>query len=252
MNKLCGTLFIRNGIEFDYCFKESIQCLLEFCDYVIVVDAGSDDGTLEELQKIDSPILKIISLPKSDWENQHGKEKLNFFTNVAIQEADRLGFTWNFNLQSDEIVHEDSYAAIREAIQYDHESIMCTRVNLWKSPYLQLNVPHSRMPCSSQILRLAKTSCRSYGDAESLQANTCTFDYVEKIRIYHMGFVRKKEVMKSKIINMQENIFNVPHDIKLDMEEVFNPDLWFNPEIDLKPITEKLPKIIEKWAQERV
>lgn len=251
MNKLAGTLFVRNGIQYDYCFMESINCLLEFCDYVVVVDAGSDDGTLEKIQIIDSPILKVISLPKSDWDGQQGKEKLNYFTNVAIQEIDRMGFQYNFNLQADEIVHENSYDAIRRAIQNDSEGYLCKRVNLWKSPYLQLDVPQHRKPCSDVVLRLAKSNYRSYGDAESINA-PAEYGFIEQIKIYHMGFVRKREIMKSKIINMQCGVFGMEnYDGKLDKEELFNPDLWFNPEEDLIPISEPLPKIIENWAFER-
>lgn len=46
--KIAGTTFIRNGETYDYCYLETIQCLLEFCDHVFVVDAGSGDGTLEK------------------------------------------------------------------------------------------------------------------------------------------------------------------------------------------------------------
>lgn len=253
MDKLCGTIFIYNGNKYDYCYKEAIKCLFEFCDYVVIA-AGGDDNTYEDIEQliIGENNVSLLAIAHDEWEAQKGKEKLNYFTNIAIQYADKLGFQYNFNLQGDEIVHQDSYDAIRKAIQDNHESYMCTRINLWKSPYLKLNVPQERKPCSTQVLRLAKISCRSYGDAESLQAHTCTFDYTDRIRIYHMGFVRKREIMKSKIINMQENVFGMNHDEKLDQSDLFNPDLWFDPKTDLVPIDEPLPKLIQEWAKERV
>ena len=68
-----------------------------------------------------------------------------------------------------------------------------------------------------------------------------------------MGFVRKREVMRGKIINMQVDVFGMEHyDSKLDESELFNPDLWFDPKTDLKPIDEPLPAIIQNWAKERV
>lgn len=270
MDKLCGTSFVYNGNKFDYCFRETIRCLLEFCDYVVIA-AGGTDGTLEDILQmkelgidkfsIHSPNTNIwssdkcsvIKIADEEWVGQHGKEKLNYFSNIAIQYADKLGFQYNFYLQCDEIAHEKSYNAIREAIQTNEESYMCTRVNLWKSPYMQLNVPQNRKPCSTQVLRLGKISCRSYGDAESLMAHTCTFDFTDRIRIYHMGFVRKQEVMRSKIINMQVDVFGMEnYDKKLDESELFNPDLWFDPKTDLKPIDEPLPKLIQDWASKRV
>jgi len=255
MDKLCGTLFVYNGRKYDYCFLESIQCLLDFCDHVVVA-AGGEDGTLDEVMGIakkNEGRINVIVITKEEWESQHGREKLNYFTNITIQYADSLGFQYNFNLQSDEILTERSYAAVREAIQTNEESYMCTRINLWKSPYMQLDVPQERKPCSTQVLRLGKMSCRSYGDAESLMAHTCTFDFTNRIRIYHMGFVRKQDVMRGKIINMQVDVFGMEHyDSKLDESELFNPDLWFDPKTDLKPIDEPLPEIIKNWAKERV
>lgn len=251
MNKLCGTLFIYNGESMDYCYIEAIKCLIEFCDYVIVVDAGSDDGTLERIKEVSSPLLKIISLPKSEWEAHSGKEKLNYFSNIAIQEADRMGFQYQFNLQGDEIVHESSYAAIREAVEQQADGYFNTRINLWSSPYLQLNVEPTRLPCSNTIVRLTKTSFRSYGDAESIAVSNPNADFVSRIKIYHMGFVRKRDIMKKKVIHIQEKVFGVDHDKKLDGSDVFIPERWFSGN-DLKPIDEPLPKIIQQWAKERV
>jgi len=291
--KLAGTLFVRNGIEHDYCFVEAIKCLLEFCDHVFVVDAGSDDGTLEEIIRIkgseidkyklislgvgsasnhffkssiddknikrttystwSSNKITIISFDKDEWENHKGKEKLSYFTNVAINAAKEAGYEYQFNLQADEIVHEKSYSEIRNCLNDNDEGYMCKRINLWSSPYMQLDVPLNRMPCSTSIVRLAKTNYLSYDDAENVGVPLVNTYFEGGIRIYHMGFVRRREVMKSKIINMQCNVFGMEHyDAKLDQAEIFNPDLWFHPQNDLRPIDEPLPKLIQEWAKERV
>jgi hypothetical protein len=68
-----------------------------------------------------------------------------------------------------------------------------------------------------------------------------------------MGFVRKREVMKGKIIHMQVGIFEMEkHDEKLDVDDMFHPEFWFDPKKDLRPIDEPLPLIIQKWAKERI
>ena len=252
--KLAGTTFIRNGKTYDYCYMETIKCLLEFCDHVFVVDAGSDDGTLEDLESITSPKITLIKRPTEEWFEQQGTgmTKLCYFTDIAIDAAQKDGYDYNFYLQCDEIVHERSYDRIREAINLGDHGYLCTRVNLWGSPYTQISVPPNRMPCSPQVIRLAKTECRSYGDAESLAVPRLNKSWVEDIVIYHMGFVRKREVMKDKVINMQENVFELGHhDPKLDLEDTFNPKYWFSDE-DLDFIEEPLPAIIQKWAEDRV
>ena len=251
MPKLCGTLFVYNGKSMDYCYLEAVQSLLGFCDYVIVLDAGSTDGTLKDLQAIQSDKVRLLSFPKSEWDKHKGKEKLNHFTNIAIAEAEMLGYEYQFNLQADEIVHEKCYKSIRDAVNSGSEGFLTTRINLWESPYKQLCVEPHRMPCSTQIVRLTKTNYRSYGDAESVAVDNPNTDYLDAIRIYHMGFVRKRDVMKNKVIHMQEQVFLVEHDKKLDGSDVFVPERWFSGN-DLKLIEEPLPEVIQEWAEKRV
>ncbi len=245
MGKLAGTLFVYNGNKFDYCFKESIQCLLEFCDYVIVA-AGGDDNTLNDVLEIKSDKLKVIEITQSHWDSQHGKEKLNYFTNICITEAEKLGYEYQFNLQADEILHEKSYSEIREAIETVSDGYMCTRINLWQSPYLQLNVPQERKPCNTSVIRLAKTKFLSVDDAENIGVPFVNYFFENEIQIWHYGFVRKKEVMKSKIINMQEVVFLTDHDKKLDNSDIFDSTLWFSGS-DLKIIDYPHPKIMKEW-----
>ena len=245
--KLGGTIFVRNGLQYDYCFVEAINSLKEFCDEVIVLDAGSDDGTEEVVKKMADTKTKVICLDREEWFSQHGKEKLAYFTNRAI---DHLTAEWNFNLQADEIVHEKSYKPIRNAINSNYaDGYMVTRVNLWGSPYMQLNVPQSRLPCSSQVIRLTKSNCQSVGDGESLDCQV-VFNFVKDIEIWHYGFVRKKEVMKAKIINMQRDVFQISPDPKLDTMEVFDSTAWFKKE-DLRPIDHPHPKIMKEWIRTR-
>ena len=250
MKTLGGSIFIRNGVRYDYNFIESIDCLLELCDQVAIVDAGSTDGTKEMMldKYSGNSKVKIKCFESELWDTIHGKEKLVYFTDRAIELLDT---EWNLYLQADEIIGEKSYEWIRKAIEEKQEAFLCRRINLWKSPFLQLNVPQSRMPCSEIVLRLAKTKFRSYGDAESLQTDTCSHEYIEAIKIWHLGFVRKREVMKDKIINMQCGVFNMEHfDEKLNGSDIFQPDRWFSAE-DLEPIKEPLPRIIQRWAIER-
>lgn len=249
--KLAGTIFVHNAIKFDYCLKEAIESLLGFTDRVYAVDAGSDDGTQEIIKSFDERVVKIF-LSKEEWDAQQGREKLNYFTNIAIKAAQNDGFEWQFNLQADEIVHERSYPFIREAIEGKEMSYFCTRINLWKSPYLMLDVPQERKPCSTEIIRLAKTNYRSVGDAESIGVDSTTFKYVKNIRIYHMGFVRDRKIMKDKVIHIQKEVFQIDYDKKLDGIDYFEPDRWFDPKKDLVFINEPLPQVIKEWASKRV
>jgi len=252
--KLAGTTFIRNGVQYDYSFKETILSLLECCDHVFVVEAGSDDGTAEILNTLPSENLTIITRTKQEWDGQKGTgyAKLCYFTDIAIQAAREAGYEYHLYVQCDEIIHEKSYPFIREAISMDAPGYMIKRVNLWASPYYKLDVPVERLPCSTDIIRLAKTDYKAHGDAESLAVPFADISYLNQIRIYHNGFVRKREVMINKIKNMQQGVFEmIDYDKKLDQCEMFDPYLWFSKE-DLKLIDEPLPKLMQEWARERV
>jgi glycosyltransferase involved in cell wall biosynthesis len=251
MNKptLGGTLFIRNGNKYDYCYKEAIQCLQELCDQVIVLDAGSDDGTIEEIRKLANKKTTLVFLDNKEWEAQ-GKErtKLAYFTNKA---ASFLETDWHVNLQGDEIIHQDSFPYIREAIsRNDSEGYWCSRINCWGSTRHALNVTNDRKPVGTEVLRLAKTGYPSVDDAQSLSC-PASFELLDKIRIYHYGFVRNKYVHCEKIRYMITQIFNWEMDKKVEeMEGVFNPWKHFSKD-DVIEIKESTPKFVRDWADRR-
>lgn len=250
MNNLCGVILAKDCVKFDYCIKESIFSMLGVCDYVIVAYVYSEDETLDEILSIDNENIKIIYLTEDDWNFFEDKYRLSYLTNIAIQEADRMGFSYILSIQADEILHENSYQSIREAVQSNHEAFLINRINLWKDCNHQLEVPQHRKPCSTEVIRLAKSCYRTYDDAESFEAPANWF--IDDAFIFHYGFVRKKEIMKDKIKNMQQVVFGMSdYDQKLNNCEVFNPDLWFNPETDLIPIKMEHPKVMQEWILSR-
>jgi hypothetical protein len=245
---LGGTLFFSNGNRYDYCWRESIRCLQQLCDEVVVLEVGSDDGSEEEVKQFEDDKTLIVQLPKSAWAAQRGKTKLAYFTNIA---ASFLQTDYHYNQQADECLHHDSFEHVRAAIATGQEAFIIRRYNLWGSCYKRLEVPQSRKPCSDAVIRLAKCGYESVDDAENLSAPINNYDWLERIRMYHMGFVRSKHVMKSKIINMQQGVFEMAdHDPKLNDMKVFDWRAWFSEE-DLVPIDEELPVYVQTWAKER-
>lgn len=252
MKKLAGVVFMRNAVSLDYCFEECIKSMSSVCDCIYVLDAGSDDGTKDMLLSMfcENAKIVLISLPIEDWEKQKGKEKLSYFTNIAIELAEHDGYEYILNIQADEVLSERSYNAISEAIETGAEAFMCTRINLWGSPFTYLSVPDNKQPCSTKIIRLAKSKYRSVDDAESIGVSDVSFNFLKDIKIWHMGFVRDKFIMKDKVIHMQEGVFGVDHDEKLDGVDYFDSERWFSGN-DLSIIEEPLPTIIKDWAIDR-
>lgn len=247
---LGGSLFIRNGNKYDYCYREAILSLQAICDHVVVLDAGSDDGTQDELKKLANSKTTLIFCNNDEWEEQ-GRErfKLAYFTNKAMAFLDT---DWHLNLQADEVIHENSYDAIREAISDDTaHGYWCKRINLWGSSEHELNVVNERKPVGTEVLRLARNGYQSVEDAQSIHCPSAKWDYLNKIRMYHFGFVRNKYVHCEKIRHMITEIFNWEMDKKVEaMDGVFDPWAHFSRE-DLIPIWEPLPEVVKEWAAER-
>ncbi len=249
--KLAGTTFVYRGLSLDYCFIETIKCLAECTDKVFIM-AGGDDGTYETIvdTKFDGHIF-VRRILQDEWDAQKGREKLAYFQNLSIRQAQREGYGWNFLLQADEILHEECYGVLRQATEKDNEAYYAKRINLWGSPYTALNVPESRSPVGTRIIRVGRSFYPSVDDGESLLA-VASEEFMHNLRIYHMGFVREKHKHLVKIKHIQEDVFGFEKaDSRIDnMTGGFSPWVMFD-KSDVSPIEEPLPKIITSWAKER-
>ncbi len=245
--KLAGTLLIKNGVMYDYCFEAAIKSLQDLCDHVFIAYVESDDNTLEMLNTLADGKTTILSCRKEDWDSHEGRTKLSLFTNVAIEYAQAQGYEYQFNLQSDEVLDPDSFPYIKSAIELGEEGYYVTRHNLWGSTSHMLNVPQSRKPVSTQVGRLTKTNYRSVDDAESCLA-PCSLDFINQIVIWHCGFIRDNRKHIAKIKEMQKNIFQFDsYDSRADLKEEFDWKDWGFTHDDLISLPKPLPKYLDKW-----
>lgn len=247
MNTVGGIMFIYKGDIYDYSYRECIASLKACCDQVVVLAIESEDGSHVVCKNLEDYKTKVVVYPESAWHEQHGREKLAYFQNEAKK---YLNTTYQFLVQADEVVHERSFGAIRDAVSTGLPAFMCTRYNLWFDPFHQLDVPQDRKPCSSEVIRLAKVEYNSVNDGENIDCGNVCFDLMDKIEIFHMGFVRKPDIMKRKVTMMLLDVFKTSYDPKLDLSDVFDPWAYFD-RGDVVPINGPLPKYIQKWADER-
>lgn len=120
--RVSGFTIIRNGVRFAYPFEESVRSLLPLVDELHVGVGKSEDDTLERVQAIDSPKIQIFET-EWDLENREGGKVLSEQTNLAL---DRCEGDWCFYLQADEVIHEDDYDIIRDAMEryLDNERVL--------------------------------------------------------------------------------------------------------------------------------
>ena len=113
MPTISGYTTTYNCIENGYPFNESIKSLLGFCDEVVVVDAGSNDGTFELLEDLSRQEDKLkvykkeVNFTKPRWAVELDGHLKAFARSLCTKQ-----YLWQ--MDSDEVVHESDYKKIKE------------------------------------------------------------------------------------------------------------------------------------------
>jgi glycosyltransferase involved in cell wall biosynthesis len=112
---ISGYTTTRNCISQNYPFIESITSLLGFCDEVVVIDGGSDDGTWESLVELSNKNSNlIIHKHERDW--RHNRYAVfDGLQKALARSLCTSKFCWQQDV--DEIVHEDDYLKIKNLVK---------------------------------------------------------------------------------------------------------------------------------------
>lgn len=111
---ISGFTFIRNAIKYDYPIVEAISSILPLCDEVVVAVGNSEDGTRALIENIGSPKIRIIDTVWDDSLREGGRV-------LAVETQKAYGAInpqadWCFYIQGDEVLHEDSIPAVKQAM----------------------------------------------------------------------------------------------------------------------------------------
>jgi glycosyltransferase involved in cell wall biosynthesis len=119
--KVSGFTIVRNAVKFDYPVLESIHSILPIVDEMIVAVGNSEDNTLQLIETINSPKLKVIH---SVWDDslRKGGRLLAVETNKAMR-ATAPDSDWCFYIQADEVLHEKYHDAVRQAMLLHKDNI---------------------------------------------------------------------------------------------------------------------------------
>ncbi len=204
--KVSGFTFIRNAVKYDYPIVEAINSILPLCDEVIVNIGNSDDETVQLIQSISSPKIKIYHSIWDESLKQGGHvlaaETDKAFTHVA-EDAD-----WCIYIQGDEIIHEKYYASIREAMEKykddkNVEGLLFKYLHFYGS-YDYVGDSRTWYDHEIRIIRNDK-NIHSYRDAQGFRKNN------QKLKvklidayIYHYGWVKHPEQQLSKHLNFEK------------------------------------------------
>lgn len=202
-----GFTFVRNGVKFDYPFEESIRSLLPLVDEFIINVGDSEDDTLERVESIRDPKIKII---QSVWDPSLRKDGLVYAqqTNIAL-DAVRRDADWAFYLQADELIHEKDLDGLYRSMEKwkDHQEVLglMMRYKHFVGDYWSIDPWAYRR--SIRIVR-PHGRVRSVGDAVGF-ARAEDLLYIGKKQkqlwryadgpIYHYGWVKSPKLLREKV-----------------------------------------------------
>ncbi len=243
--KVCGFTIVRNAIKYGYPVLESIKSILPVCDQMLVAVGNSDDGTLDMIKSINNEKIVIIETAWDDTLKEGGRV-LAMETNKAL-DAIPDDFDWCFYIQADEVVHEKFHASIlsemeRNIDQVHVKGLLFNYLHFWGT-YDYVGVGRKWYRREIRVIRNDKR-IRSYKDAQGFRIDNQKLN-VKHIDayIYHYGWVRPPDIVKSKMINFDTLYFTGK---KLE-EELAKVTIFDYSQIDALRIFDGThPKIMEE------
>ncbi len=223
--KVCGFTIVRNAVRYGYPVLESIKSIMPVCDKIIVAVGNSDDDTLDLIRSIDDRKIEII---ETVWDEslREGGRVLAIETNKAM-DAISDDFDWCFYIQADEVLHEKYYPVIlgemeRSLDQHEVEGLLFNYLHFWGT-FDYIGISRKWYRHEIRVIRNDKR-IRSYRDAQGFRINNRKLN-VNKIDafIYHYGWVRPPEVIKSKIRNFL-SLYNTDEELEGKLDKVDNFD----------------------------
>ncbi|NUM89285.1 MAG: glycosyltransferase family 2 protein [Bdellovibrionales bacterium] len=208
--RVSGFTFVRNGVQFDYPFEESLRSLAPLVDELVVNVGKGLDATMERVARVAADFPGKFQVFESVWDEKLREEGLVLSqqTNLALA---RCSGDWGVYLQADEVLHEDDYTALRQSLA---ESLSDPRVDGLLFDYVHfygdfqvINRNPSAYRREVRAIRLGR-AIESWKDAQGFRRRR-TDGSMEKLRVkhsgarvFHYGWVRPPEVMKEKTLAM--------------------------------------------------
>jgi glycosyltransferase involved in cell wall biosynthesis len=225
-----GFSIVRNAIRYGYPVAEALRSLAPLVDELVVAVGASDDGTLELIRSLGIPQLRVL---ETVWDEslRRGGGILAQQTNLALSYC---RYPWAFYLQADEVVHEDDYPRIREAIaRWDGDrgtDALRFRFLHFEGTYAYVNPVRYRTQCrvvrnNGRVVSVGDAAGFALADGRHVRARS------SGARIFHYGWARAPEILKHKTLAFQrlyhDDDFVAQHFGDIPPEELSDVDIAF-------------------------
>lgn len=224
--------------------------MLPVCDVVSVSDGESTDGTQEEIREWMKSEPKIV-LNVYPWPNPKGNP--DWFVEWLNYNRQHVQADWQFQLDGDEVLHENSYEEIRKFIESPGRTGIVTRFNFWRD-HRHL-IPEGYC-CGKKVVRLAPQNLWLASDGEHpLGAEAASLSISTAVQVFHYGFIRKREQFFAKEKLLQGYFFDT-YDPRLEAAEKHEGN-WMEKEgvtgweSKLDPYEGEHPAVARDWLKER-
>jgi hypothetical protein len=197
--RVSGFSIARAARELDYPVVESLRSRLPLVEEIVVVVHHGDEETMEVVGRLDDPRLVVV---ETDWDDgpRGGGRTLARQTNIALA---RCRHPWALYLQADEVIHEEDYGLIRDAVaRYDgagEVDALSFRFLHFEGSYGYVNPLRYRRQC-----RLVRNDGRleSVRDAAGFGRTDgrCLRTRRSGARIFHYGWARRPDALKAKTL----------------------------------------------------
>jgi glycosyltransferase involved in cell wall biosynthesis len=250
MKTLGFTLCVRNCIETDYCWEESLNSVLPIADQVVVCDSESTDGTRERLEEIASSEKKIKIV---DWKWQNPKGDHYFIVNWYNHARKQLDTDLNFQIEADEVLSERSFNELRSIMALNEPiSRRVLRYNFWQDH--RHMAPNGHV-CSHDVIRLGDSGLFMPSDFPMPEAiPICNLSQTSNIEVFHYGFIRKRKGFFIKARRLQNELLGSYDPRLAALEDEGENDNWMTHFQFPEPLREYFgphPKSAHKWLEDR-
>ena len=208
MATISAFTFIKNGEMLGYPFIQSIKSILPIVDEFVVNVGESEDDTLQLIEAIADPKIRII---KSKWNDKmkdhgyvYGQQKMIAQYNCTSD--------WAFYLEGDEVIHEDDLEKIKDTCEKyvddkEVEAITFDYFHFYGNANSYLDSP----AWYRREARIIKNSVRSYAPdglfwlvLETNKKGRYPNAVHSGAHMYHYGWVRSEEQMNLKSQKVQQ------------------------------------------------